>query len=126
MTGVQTCALPIYDWPYGPQSRDQVIIGRLRKKIERLIKQREYHKTRHEHYAKVISDQPYLEARYTRYLKDKEEHAHIKATEQRVKEQEMLIRLLLDVHVEKHEIDAMYAELIKKEHQRLNAKVNVK
>ena len=45
----KTLEVGTHDWPHGPQSRDQVIIGRLRKKIERLIKQRDYHKARHEH-----------------------------------------------------------------------------
>ena len=121
----KTLEVGTHDWPHGPQSRDQVIIGRLRKKIKRLIKQREHHKQQHEHYATVISIQPHLESRYNRYTEYKEEQARAKEMEQRLKEQEMLIRLLTGEKVEKWKIDAMYSELIKKEHQRLNVKVNV-
>ena len=77
----KTLEVGTHDWPHGPQSRDQVTIGRLRKKIERLIKQRDYHKARHEHYYTVICDQPFLENRYNRYLEDRAEHARIKAME---------------------------------------------
>lgn len=45
----------------------EVRIGRLLKKIEKLKKQRDFHKERHEHYAKVLELQPYLHRRYESY-----------------------------------------------------------
>lgn len=45
----------------------EVRVGRLLKKIEKLKKQRDFHKERHEHYAKVLELQPYLHRRYESY-----------------------------------------------------------
>ena len=53
--------------PVEKPSMDVVTIGRLKKKIAKLQRARDYHRKRHEHYAKVISLQPYLEDRFNRY-----------------------------------------------------------
>ncbi len=103
-------------------SREDVLIGRLRRKIERLIKQREFHKQKHEHYAKVIGMQPYIEKRYEQYQDRLKEYARIKDMEKRVKEQEILIGLLTGQKLQNYEIDNLYSKLIKEEYKKLNEK----
>lgn len=75
-------------------STSDVREGRLLKKIEKLKKQRDYHKQKHEYYAKVISMQPYLEKRYVSYEDAKTERQRTKDLEARNKEQAQLIKLL--------------------------------
>jgi ppGpp synthetase/RelA/SpoT-type nucleotidyltranferase len=68
--------------------------GRLLKKIGKLTKQRDHYRELYEYYQKVISMQPYLEKRYQSYTQMLEERTRIKNLENRVKEQEQLIKLL--------------------------------
>lgn len=103
-------------------TKDQVTIGRLRRKIERLITQREYHKQQHTHYNKVIGMQPYIERRYEQYQDRLKEQSRIKDMEKRVKEQEILIGLLTGTKLQHYEIDALYSKLIKEEYRKLNEK----
>ena len=76
-------------------------IGRLEKKIRKLTKQRDFYKERHEHYAHVISMQPYLESRWKNYEERKKEQERVKCLEARCKEQEQLIRLLTKDEMDK-------------------------
>ncbi len=69
-------------------------IGRLEKKIRKLTQQRDFHKKQHEHYAHVISMQPYIESRWDDYEERKRKREYYKGLEKRVKEQETLIHLL--------------------------------
>ena len=101
-------------------STSDVRIGRLLKKIEKLKNQRDHHQQKHAYYAKVISMQPYLESRYQRYEDRKAEQDRIKQLEKRVKEQEMLIRILAGEKVPNYEIDNLYSLLIKEEYRKLN------
>ena len=102
---------------------DEVTIGRLKKKIAKLQRARDYHRKRHEHYSKVISLQPYLEDRFNRYESRVAEAAKNRANEVRVKEQELLIRRLIgDDPLKNYEIDALYKEIIKAEYRKLNEK----
>ena len=75
-------------------STSDVREGRLIKKIEKLTQQRDHYKELHDHYAKVISMQPYLERRFETFAEMKEERERVKALEKRVKEQEQLIVML--------------------------------
>lgn len=75
-------------------STSDVRIGRLERKIEKLKKQRDHYKELYEHYATVISLQPYLERRWEDYEKRKIRDQYHKDLEKRVKEQEQLIKLL--------------------------------
>lgn len=103
------------------EQEHNVKIGRLNKKISRLKVQRDYWKKQHDHYAKVISLQPYLETRYKSYEERVRAQDHVKILEKRVKEQEILIRILVDESPLKHyEIDALYSELVKREYKKLN------
>lgn len=75
-------------------STSKIREGRLLKKIEKLRSQRDYHKQKHEYYAKVISMQPYLEKRYVSYEDAKIERQRVKDLEARNKEQAQLIAML--------------------------------
>lgn len=77
-------------------SADQVTIGRLRKKITKLLQQRDNFAKQLTHYQHVLSMQPHLTTRYEAYEKLKAERERVKALEKRVKEQELLIKLLTE------------------------------
>lgn len=83
------------------KTADQVRIGRLEKKIRKLEQQRDHFKERYEHYAHVISMQPYLERRWESYTAMKTEIERIKQLEARVREQALLIKALSEVHNER-------------------------
>jgi hypothetical protein len=92
-----------------------VIIGRLNKKIDKLKKQRDFHQQRHQYYAKVISLQPYIEKRWQTYEDRMKEIERVKQLDKRVKEQEMLIRILAGDKIANYEIDRLYVDMIKQE-----------
>lgn len=73
---------------------EQIKLGRVRRKLEKALKQRDHYKERLGYYEKVISMQPYLETRYKSYLEMKSERERVKQLEARVKEQAALIKLL--------------------------------
>ena len=79
-----------------PLSTSEIREGRLLKRIRKLTQQRDFYKQRHDHYAKVISLQPYLERRYEDYERRKEREKYFKDLEARCKEQELLIKVLRD------------------------------
>lgn len=97
-----------------------VVIGRLKRKIEKLTKQRDHWKTMHDHYAKVISLQPYIERRYKSYTEAIAERERAKSLEKRCKEQELLIRLLSNDKIMSHEIKQAYDAIIKEEQKKAN------
>ena len=99
-----------------------VIIGRLNKKIDRLKRQRDFHQQRHQHYAKVISLQPYIEKRWQGYEERIKELERVKQLDKRVKEQEMLIRILAGDKIANYEIDRLYSDMIKQEQKVRNEK----
>lgn len=77
-----------------PPSTSEVRIGRLERKLNKVKKQRDHYKELYEHYAKVISMQPYIERRYNSFIEMQKEVQRIRGLEARVKEQEKLIKLL--------------------------------
>lgn len=85
-------------WKMDPKD---IRIGRLEKKIRKLTKQRDFHKERHEHYAKVISLQPYLERRWEGFEQEKRKQEFHKTLLKRCEEQEQLIRLLTKDEMDK-------------------------
>lgn len=74
-------------------SRD-VKIQRLWKKIEKLKRQRDFHKERHEHYAKVLEMQPYLGRRYESYTERVKQEELNRQNAKTVIEQSKLIEML--------------------------------
>jgi hypothetical protein len=72
----------------------EVQIGRLKKKLNKMRDQRDKARADLEHYTKVISMQPYLESRYKSYTDKMAERLRVKDLEKRVEEQAKLIELL--------------------------------
>jgi hypothetical protein len=72
----------------------EVTIGRLRKRIVKLMDQRDGYKKQLEHYKVVVGSDWRIEQRYNRFQEVKSEHQRVRALETRVKEQEELIKLL--------------------------------
>jgi ppGpp synthetase/RelA/SpoT-type nucleotidyltranferase len=78
--------------PRPPES--EVIIGRLRKKIVKLMEQRDGYKNELVHYREVLDHHTFREREYKDYNARIKERERVKALETRVKEQEELIKLL--------------------------------
>ena len=72
----------------------EVEIGRLTKKLNKMRDQRDKARADLEHYKKVISMQPHLENRYKSYEARLAEMKRVKDLEKRVEEQAMLIAAL--------------------------------
>lgn len=83
--------------PITTELRDSkdVKIQRLWKKIEKLKKQRDYHKQRHEHYAKVLEMQPYIGRRYESYTERVAREDLNRRNAKTVEEQSLLILRLM-------------------------------
>ena len=75
-------------------TESEVIIGRLRKKIVKLMDQRDGYKNELVHYRKVLDHHSFREREYKDYNARIKERERVKALETRVKEQEELIKLL--------------------------------
>lgn len=73
---------------------EPVAMGRLRKRIEKLTKQRDHFKARCEHYAAVLDEHPTLEGRYRAWVEQRAERERVKGLEQRISEQAQLIEML--------------------------------
>ena len=86
----------------------QVRIGRLQKKIEKLKKQRDFHEERHEHYARILRLQPYLERRYESYTDRIKREELNKQNAKTVIEQSKLIEMLMreNEQLRKNSVDA--------------------
>ena len=102
-------------------STEEIRENRLKKKIERLKKQRDHYQEQCNYYSKVLSMQPYLEKRYETYQEMVRERERIKGLEQRVKEQALLIRVLSNDKIHEYEIRQAYTEVIKSEHQKISS-----
>jgi hypothetical protein len=72
----------------------EVIIGRLRKRIVKLMDQRDGYKNQLEHYKIVVGGDWHIERRYDKFQDMKNERQRVRDLETRVKEQEELIKLL--------------------------------
>ena len=90
------------------ENSPEVRIGRLQKKIEKLKKQRDFHQERHEHYAKVLSLQPFLERRYELFTERVEREKQNKQNVKTIEEQSKLIDMLLkeNERLRKNSVDA--------------------
>ena len=75
-------------------TESEVIIGRLRKKIVKLMEQRDGYKNELVHYREVLDHHTFREREYKDYNARIKERERVKALETRVKEQEELIKLL--------------------------------
>lgn len=75
-------------------TESEVIIGRLRKRIIKLMDQRDGYKKQLEHYKVVVGGDWRIEHRYKKWTEFKAETQRVRGLETRVKEQEDLIKLL--------------------------------
>jgi hypothetical protein len=75
-------------------TEENIKIGRLKKRIAKLTKQRDHFKEQFTLYQKVISMQPFLMSRYESYTEVVAERKRVKDLEARVKEQALLIQEL--------------------------------
>ena len=75
-------------------SRDQVVVSRLKRKIAKLLQQRETLTAQVAHYRHVLDVSPFIENSYDRYEDRKREQERVKVLEARVQEQAALIKLL--------------------------------
>lgn len=73
---------------------EAVTIGRLRKRIERLQKQRDFWRKRSDDYTVVLNMHPYIERSVADYRARVAERERVKGLEQRIKEQAILIQKL--------------------------------
>lgn len=74
--------------------REDVQIGRLERKIEKLKRQVSYYKAQCCHYQSVIALNPNLEFRHRRYTEIVAERERVRQLEERVAEQARLIRIM--------------------------------
>ena len=64
----------------------------------------------------MISLYPYIKTSYESYKKAEAAQNRLKELETRVKEQDLLIRILSEQKYGKHELDNAYASILKKEY----------
>lgn len=73
---------------------EDIKIGRLRKRIDKLTQQREFWRKRCEDYAAVLNLHPAIEYHGRKWAEIKAERARVRELEQRVEEQALLIQKL--------------------------------
>jgi hypothetical protein len=73
---------------------EAVAMARLRKRIEKLTKQRDYFMERCQTYGAVMNLHPMMEMRFKRYQEEKAERERVQGLEKRIKEQALLIDML--------------------------------
>ena len=103
-------------------TEESVTIGRLKKKILKLQGQRDHFKEQTDMSNKVISLYPYIKSSYESYKKAEAAQNRLKELENRVREQDLLIRILSEQKYAKHEVEKAYADIIKKEYAEQNKK----
>lgn len=75
-------------------TESEVTIGRLRKRIVKLMDQRDEYKKQLEHYKVVVGGDWHIEHRHKTWTETKAERLRVRDMETRLKEQEELIKLL--------------------------------
>jgi hypothetical protein len=95
-------------------TEESVTIGRLKKKILKLQKQRDHFKERNALLNSMLTLYPYIKSSYESYKKAEANQNRLKELEARVKEQDLLIRIISEQKYGKHEVEKAYADIIKK------------
>ena len=101
-------------------TEESVTVGRLKKKILKLQKQRDHFKEQNALKNSMISLYPYIKSSYESYKKAEAAQNRLKELESRVREQDLLIRVLSEQKYGKYELDNAYANIIKKEYAEQN------
>jgi len=73
----------------------EVVIARIKRKNAKLLVQRDFWKSKHDHYKKIIEEIPSLEYKYNKYMNAIAEHKRVADLEKRIKEQSILIEKLI-------------------------------
>lgn len=101
--------------------RNTIQKNRLRKKIDKLLKQRDHWKDQYDKIHHMIKLFPVIQHDYNRYERDVQKRQEHEALSKRVKEQEMLIRVLLkDDTLRVYEIQEAYRNIIAERNRELN------
>jgi hypothetical protein len=95
-------------------TEESVTIGRLKKKILKLQKQRDYFREQNTLCNSMLSLHPYIKRDYETHKKAEAAQNRLKELESRVREQDLLIRVLSEQKYGKHEVEKAYADIIKK------------
>jgi uncharacterized coiled-coil protein SlyX len=100
-------------------TEESVTIGRLKKKILKLQKQRDHFKERDTLTNRMLSLYPYIKSTYESYKKAEAAQNRLKELETRVREQDLLIRILSEQKYGKHEVEKAYADIIRKAYKEM-------
>ena len=100
-------------------TEESVTIGRLKKKILKLQKQRDHFKERDTLTNRMLSLYPYIKSSYESYKKAEAAQNRLKELETRVREQDLLIRILSEQKYGKHELNNAYADIIRKAYKEM-------
>jgi uncharacterized coiled-coil protein SlyX len=100
-------------------TEESVTIGRLKKKILKLQKQRDHFKERNALLNSMLTLYPYIKSSYESYKKAETAQNRLKELETRVKEQDLLIRILSEQKYGKHEVEKAYADIIRKAYKEM-------
>ena len=77
-----------------PADKQQVVIGRLRKKLAKVQAQRDHFRDQLKHYVEVVKAHPVLEHRHRKYTEFCKERAERLAKDKRLEEQALLIQMM--------------------------------
>ena len=100
-------------------TEESVTVGRLKKKILKLQKQRDHFKERDVLTNRMLSLYPYIKSSYESYKKAEAAQNRLKELETRVREQDLLIRVLSEQKYGKHEVEKAYADIIRKAYKEM-------
>ena len=102
-----------------------VQVGRLKKRITKLQKQRDHYKEQNVQLERMITLYPHIRREFKRMDEAKQERINLKNLQQRAKEQELLIKILLkDTDLRDYEIKQAYDSLIKSEYTKIEITKN--
>jgi len=105
-------------------TEESVTVGRLKKKILKLQKQRDHFKERNALLNSMLTLYPYIKSSYESYKKAEAAQNRLKELESRVREQDLLIRVLSEQKYGKYELDNAYASILKKEYAEMIRNIN--
>ena len=103
-------------------TEESVTIGRLKKKILKLQGQRDHFREQDVLTNRMLSLYPYIKSSYESYKKAEAAQNRLKELEARVREQDLLIRILSEQKYGKYEVEIAHANIIKKEYAEQNKK----
>lgn len=99
----------------------EVTIGRLKRKIQKLQKQRDYYQKENQLLNRMIEMYPHIRHTWKQYEERKQELAQLSSLKARINEQELLIRILTkDTTLQNFDIARAYNEVVKSEMRRIN------